>query len=54
MNDVTTQGKRLSVNNVNVALFGSHIKPFAAHRKMNACYTVEEMVAVTNGQNWVK
>lgn len=28
------------MNNVNVALFSSHIKPFAAHRKMNVCDAV--------------
>jgi hypothetical protein len=28
------------VNNVNVALFSAHIKPFAAHRKMNICDAV--------------
>lgn len=37
MDDVATQRKRLRVNNVNVALFGSHVKPFTAHRKMDIC-----------------
>lgn len=49
MNDVTTQSKRLSVNNVDVAFFSSHINPFAAHRKIDARYTVGEMVMTTSG-----
>lgn len=42
MDDVATQSKWFGVNNMYIAFFSAHIKPFTAHRKMNVCDTVGE------------
>lgn len=42
MDYVATQSKWFGVNNMYIAFFSAHIKPFTAHRKMNVCDTVGE------------